>query len=51
MGHSAFGWGRRVCPGMHLGAASVSLNIARVLWAFDVYAEKDEKGQDVDVDM
>ncbi|RKU43469.1 hypothetical protein DL546_001781 [Coniochaeta pulveracea] len=35
-GHSAFGWGRRVCPGMHLGSASVSINIARILWGFDV---------------
>ncbi|GKT88705.1 cytochrome P450 [Colletotrichum tofieldiae] len=50
-GHSAFGWGRRICPGMHLGAASVALNIARILWGFQVNPAKDEKGRDVDVDM
>lgn len=50
-GHSAFGWGRRVCPGMHLGASSVTLNIARVLWGFNVAPAKDEKGKDIDVDM
>lgn len=51
LGHSAFGWGRRICPGMHLGAASVTLNIARILWGFEVNPEKDEKGRDVDADM
>ncbi|KAK8040802.1 Cytochrome P450 monooxygenase COX2 [Apiospora phragmitis] len=51
LGHSAFGWGRRICPGMHLGAASVNLNIARTLWAFNVTPAKDETGQDIDVDI
>ncbi|KAK4208371.1 Fumitremorgin C synthase [Rhypophila decipiens] len=51
LGHSAFGWGRRICPGMHLASASVELNIARILWAFDVGAAKDEKGRDIDVDI
>ncbi|OHW92159.1 o-methylsterigmatocystin oxidoreductase [Colletotrichum incanum] len=50
-GHSAFGWGRRICPGMHLGSASVELNIARILWGFKVNPPKDEKGRDVDVDI
>ncbi|KAI5865315.1 cytochrome P450 [Durotheca rogersii] len=50
-GHSAFGWGRRICPGMHLGSASVELNIARILWGFDVAPAKDASGKDVDVDI
>lgn len=50
-GHSAFGWGRRICPGMHLGSASVELNIARILWAFDVTPAKDADGNDIDVDI
>ncbi|KDN69081.1 hypothetical protein CSUB01_11693 [Colletotrichum sublineola] len=50
-GHSAFGWGRRICPGMHLGSASVALNIARILWGFAVSSAKDDKGRDIDVDM
>lgn len=50
-GHSAFGWGRRICPGMHLGSASVELNIARILWAFKVSPAKDANGDDIDVDM
>ncbi|KAH7310761.1 cytochrome P450 [Stachybotrys elegans] len=51
LGHSAFGWGRRICPGMHLGSASVTLNIARILWAFDIGPAKDEDGKDIDVDI
>ncbi|KAF4977219.1 hypothetical protein FZEAL_6247 [Fusarium zealandicum] len=51
LGHSAFGWGRRICPGMHLGSASVAINIARVLWAFEVNPAKDEKNRDVEVDI
>ncbi|KAK4448787.1 cytochrome P450 [Podospora aff. communis PSN243] len=50
-GHSAFGWGRRICPGMHLASASVVINIARILWAFDVRPARDEKGRDIDVDI
>ncbi|KAI1215193.1 cytochrome P450 [Annulohypoxylon truncatum] len=50
-GHSAFGWGRRICPGMHLGTASVELNIARILWAFEVGPVKDANGKDIDVDI
>lgn len=50
-GHSAFGWGRRICPGMHLGNASVSINIARILWAFNVGPAKGADGKDIEVDM
>ncbi|KAI1774320.1 cytochrome P450 [Hypoxylon cercidicola] len=50
-GHSAFGWGRRICPGMHLGSASVELNIARMLWAFEVGPAKDAAGKDIEVDI
>ncbi|KAI5926612.1 hypothetical protein F4810DRAFT_707700 [Camillea tinctor] len=51
LGHSAFGWGRRVCPGQHLATASVELNVARVLWAFDVGAARDGAGKEIDVDI
>ncbi|KAK4233987.1 cytochrome P450 [Achaetomium macrosporum] len=51
LGHSAFGWGRRICPGMHLGSASVAINIARILWAFDVKPARDAEGREIDVDI
>ncbi|KAH6887688.1 cytochrome P450 [Thelonectria olida] len=50
-GHSAFGWGRRICPGMHLGSASIAINIARILWGFDVTPVKGADGKDIDVDI
>ncbi|KAK4188886.1 putative cytochrome P450 17A1 [Podospora australis] len=51
MGHSAFGWGRRICPGLHLGGASVAINISRILWGFNVRPAKDENGMDIEVDI
>ncbi|KAL2193988.1 cytochrome P450 [Corynascus similis CBS 632.67] len=51
LGHSAFGWGRRICPGMHLGSASVAINIARMLWAFDIKPARNEQGGEIDVDI
>ena len=34
--HFSYGAGRRVCPGVHVAEKSLYLNIARVLWAFDI---------------
>jgi len=34
-----FGFGRRVCPGQHMAAASVFLNTALIQWAFYVRAD------------
>jgi len=31
-----FGFGRRICPGMHVALQSLYIVIARILWAFDV---------------
>lgn len=39
--HYAFGSGRRVCPGIHLAERSMSLVIARMLWAFEFRPEVD----------
>jgi cytochrome P450 len=42
-----FGAGRRICPGMHVAERSLSLGIARILWAFDIGCKKDGDGQDI----
>lgn len=34
--HYAFGWGHRICPGMHLAENSLLLVVARLLWAFNI---------------
>lgn len=31
-----FGYGRRVCPGRHIARNSMWVQIARLLWAFDI---------------
>ncbi|KII91472.1 hypothetical protein PLICRDRAFT_696507 [Plicaturopsis crispa FD-325 SS-3] len=31
-----FGFGRRICPGMHLARNSIFISIARIVWAFDI---------------
>ncbi|KAJ7845283.1 cytochrome P450 [Mycena olivaceomarginata] len=43
--HSSFGYGRRVCPGQYLASNSLYLNIARILWGFDLCKARDEKGK------
>ncbi|KAH9914736.1 cytochrome P450 monooxygenase [Fomitopsis serialis] len=35
-GHSAFGFGRRVCPGQHFAAKSVWVGMVRLMWAFEI---------------
>ncbi|KAI8939181.1 hypothetical protein NX059_005013 [Plenodomus lindquistii] len=35
-GHSSFGWGRRICPGMNLAENSLFVALSKVLWAFDI---------------
>ena len=47
--HYIFGWGRRICPGLHLAEASVLLLAARILWAFDVSPAKDSAGNEIPV--
>lgn len=34
--HFAFGWGRRVCQGMHIAEASLNIIFARLAWCFDI---------------
>ncbi|EXJ92850.1 hypothetical protein A1O3_01404 [Capronia epimyces CBS 606.96] len=34
--HFAYGAGRRVCPGIHVAERSIFINVARILWAFNI---------------
>ncbi|KAI0768206.1 cytochrome P450 [Trametes elegans] len=40
-----FGFGRRICVGMHLAQNSLFISISRVLWAFDILPELGADGQ------
>lgn len=36
VGHSSFGWGRRICPGADLANNTLFISLAKLLWAFDI---------------
>ncbi|KAG8790021.1 hypothetical protein FRC12_012920 [Ceratobasidium sp. 428] len=42
----AFGFGRRMCPGMHYAKASLFLTISSVLAVFDIALAKDSDEKD-----
>ncbi|EGO01020.1 hypothetical protein SERLA73DRAFT_71993 [Serpula lacrymans var. lacrymans S7.3] len=42
-----FGFGRRICPGMHLSLNSLFINVSRILWAFDITPIVDTAGNKV----
>jgi cytochrome P450 len=42
--NSAFGFGRRLCPGRELAFDSMSINIASILATFDILPAVDENG-------
>ncbi|KID61517.1 Fumitremorgin C synthase [Metarhizium brunneum] len=41
-GHSAFGFGKRSCPGQHLARASLLLGLSRLFWAYDITWKQDQ---------
>jgi len=45
-----FGFGRRVCPGQHVGYNSVLINAALLLWSFDMRKKVDMQGKEVEID-
>jgi hypothetical protein len=49
--HFSFGGGRRICPGLHVAENSLFINIARLLWGFNVEHAKDENGNIIPVDF
>jgi cytochrome P450 len=36
LGHSSFGWGRRICPGAELASNNLFIALSRILWCFDI---------------
>jgi len=49
--HFSFGGGRRICPGLHVAERSVFINLARLLWGFNIENAKDENGNIIPVDF
>ncbi|KIW90388.1 uncharacterized protein Z519_09033 [Cladophialophora bantiana CBS 173.52] len=46
---TAFGWGRRICPGLETAQSSLSIMVATIAWAADIAKAKDSNGRDIDV--
>ncbi|PVH90895.1 cytochrome P450, partial [Periconia macrospinosa] len=46
---SAFGFGRRFCPGVNIAERSLNILTARIAWACHISKKKDEDGRDIDV--
>lgn len=47
----AFGAGRRICPGLHLAENSLDINIAKIIWAFEIHPGTDPvTGQPMRID-
>lgn len=44
--HFNYGFGRRLCPGIHMAEQSLYIVISRILWAFDI-----QKKAGCDLDM
>ncbi|KAI0087382.1 cytochrome P450 [Irpex rosettiformis] len=47
MGHTSFGFGKRICPGMYFADQELFIGIAMMLWTFDIRPLVDEKGNEV----
>jgi len=44
----AFGWGRRICPGMNLADATIFITVASILATFDIGKPRDKDGNEVE---
>ncbi|TKY86331.1 hypothetical protein EX895_005156 [Sporisorium graminicola] len=42
-GSVAFGFGRRVCPGLHIAMRSLTINLACIAWCFDITSGDPDK--------
>ncbi|KAE9386851.1 cytochrome P450 [Gymnopus androsaceus JB14] len=46
-GHVTYGYGRRMCMGMHVANQALFINMATILWAADIKPTKDDKGSPI----
>ena len=45
--YSAFGFGRRICPGQNIAERSMYILISRMAWSCDVGMKKDDRGMNI----
>ncbi|KAE9397734.1 cytochrome P450 [Gymnopus androsaceus JB14] len=46
-GHVTYGYGRRICMGMHVANQALFIDMATILWAADINPTKDDKGNPI----
>lgn len=44
---SAFGFGRRICPGQNIAERSLNILTARIAWACDISRARDTEGNEI----
>ena len=45
--YSAFGFGRRICPGLNIAERSLYILVSRIAWCCDISCKKDGSGNDI----
>ncbi|ORY90731.1 cytochrome P450 [Leucosporidium creatinivorum] len=49
--HTQFGFGRRICAGLHVADRSVFINSASIMWAFNISPACDDSGKPIPLDL
>ncbi|KAL3481005.1 cytochrome P450 [Aspergillus californicus] len=49
--HYGYGTGRRICPGIHVAERNLFLAMAKLIWAFEIEAGCDDKGEAIEPDF
>lgn len=49
--YSAFGFGRRICPGMHIAERSLYILVSRIAWACDIQKKYGDDGKEIAVPL
>ncbi|SCZ89949.1 BZ3500_MvSof-1268-A1-R1_Chr1-3g01683 [Microbotryum saponariae] len=50
-GHHTYGFGRRICPGMHIADRSLFIAFTRIMWACELLPQIDDEGNAIPVDV
>ena len=45
----SFGFGRRICQGIHVAERSLFIAISRLVWGFDIHKAKGSSGEEIDI--
>lgn len=45
--HYGYGFGRRLCPGIHFAERSLFITFSKLIWGFDISPAEDDQGQPI----